>query len=650
LAEYCSQDNSTEGEMVLRDAVINGRVPRISEMEGFDHLDEPYLAYKVSQAVFEYMEKRFGPETPAKFLHYYASELGTAGVFKKILNMSQEDFERDFMFQMSKKYWAQVQGREKYEKYGPRLTNAKSQNPVYYQGAEFSPDGSKIAFISTEEGHPAVYIMRQDGKDREKKFTGFDGVSMSGHPLCWDTDGNNIYFAAKEKGRRRIYRGDVRTGAVEIVGTGGPENIYSPAISPDGKYLAFTGADRGFTDIYVHELGTTKTVNVTSNVFGNNYPAWSPSGTRLVFTEERGERWRVAVFDVKTGEKKFLTGPAEHNYSFTKFRSEREIVCTSDKNGIYNLYIMDAASGAEKMITNVQGGVFYVSAGADSLVYSGFEDGCYNLFKHMKTTDDRRENVPLTYVPQEKPAAGAVKKPQAPPLELFPEKYGSSDDEAFVKSAQEQAKALTLSESAYETVFTPDMVLGLLGFSSDSGFIGGGYLTLSDMLGNHNFSLYANLVPGYYAQFDLSYLYMSLPFDVGFRFFYYQDAYKLYDSSSGEFFSRLDSTEIGGSLSVKYPFGTYSGVAAAINSSRVTDKYSNYQTSSTLLFPENSVNILNTVALYYEYDYSAWRDLWPYSGEYFMAYVEATDRVFGGTRNYAMYELDYRKHFDLSAV
>jgi outer membrane protein assembly factor BamA len=42
--------------------------------------------------------------------------------------------------------------------------------------------------------------------------------------------------------------------------------------------------------------------------------------------------------------------------------------------------------------------------------------------------------------------------------------------------------------------------------------------------------------------------------------------------------------------------------------------------------------------------------MWPYSGEYLLAYVETADKMFGGTSEYTMYQADLRKYFDLSAV
>src|SRR5258708_33663394 len=49
----------------------------------------------------------------------------------------------------------------------------------------YSPDGQRIAFVSTRAGQPQVYVMAADGTD-EQLFAPFDsGVAGSPHPAEW---------------------------------------------------------------------------------------------------------------------------------------------------------------------------------------------------------------------------------------------------------------------------------------------------------------------------------------------------------------------------------------------------------------------------------------------------------------------------------
>lgn len=103
-------------------------------------------------------------------------------------------------------------------------------------------------------------------------------------------------------------------------------------------------------------------------------------------------------------------------------------------------------------------------------------------------------------------------------------------------------------------------------------------------------------------------------------------------------------------MQLKYPFNVYTDLTIQIGVSKIIDRYTNYETLTDVIFPSNDDNVLNTIDIYFTSDHSAYRDLWPYSGDYFLVFMEAADKVFGGTETYNMYEIDMRKYIDLAFI
>jgi len=55
-----------------------------------------------------------------------------------------------------------------------------------------------------------------------------------------------------------------------------------PALSPDGKFLAFAAGPTGRLRIYIRQLAGGRTISVADNLGGDqHWPRWSPDGTRL---------------------------------------------------------------------------------------------------------------------------------------------------------------------------------------------------------------------------------------------------------------------------------------------------------------------------------------------------------------------------------
>ena len=52
MAEWTAQHWESQGEMVLRDAVLNDQVIPLNMLESFDHFEQVYMAYKESQSIF----------------------------------------------------------------------------------------------------------------------------------------------------------------------------------------------------------------------------------------------------------------------------------------------------------------------------------------------------------------------------------------------------------------------------------------------------------------------------------------------------------------------------------------------------------------------------------------------------------------------
>lgn len=155
----------------------------------------------------------------------------------------------------------------------------------------WSPDGQEIAFVSQYAppyGSPAsdyrlgLYGMPPEpGADRSMYYT--DQSAQVGR-LAYSPDGSGIFFALlpDEPGIPRIYRYDRLSGeAGELPGVS--DQSYDPAISPDGRMLAFAQRHDGETDIYLLMLDRASTPIQVTHGGAARAPAFSPDGTQLAF-------------------------------------------------------------------------------------------------------------------------------------------------------------------------------------------------------------------------------------------------------------------------------------------------------------------------------------------------------------------------------
>lgn len=167
-----------------------------------------------------------------------------------------------------------------------RLTDTEADNnsPV------FSPDGSRIAFVSSRDGKSQIYIMNADGTNQ----TRLSDATVEDWAPAFNPDGTKIVFASSRRGAAEIYVMNTDgTGVVRLTNltdlTKRLPGDLEPRFSPDGRKIAFVSKARdcaGVLDpncggIYLMNADGTRIMRLIHLTFDEG-PRFSPDGGKSI--------------------------------------------------------------------------------------------------------------------------------------------------------------------------------------------------------------------------------------------------------------------------------------------------------------------------------------------------------------------------------
>ena len=168
----------------------------------------------------------------------------------------------------------------------------------------WSPDGTRLAVSLSLSGLTQVYLVNADGSNL-RRLTTSDGIDTEPQ---FSPDGQSIYFSSDRSGGPQIYKMSTAGGAAQRVTFSGDYNI-SPRISPDGKMLAYISRRGGGFQLFVLDLSNNQEQRLSDSVKDES-PSFSPNSKYIMYATESGQRGSLAVVSVDGRVKNRLTTQA----------------------------------------------------------------------------------------------------------------------------------------------------------------------------------------------------------------------------------------------------------------------------------------------------------------------------------------------------
>lgn len=141
----------------------------------------------------------------------------------------------------------------------------------------WAPDGKRLAVVLTRDGNSQIYLINADGSGLSRLTRG-DNIDTE--PV-FSPDGQTLYFTSDRGGSPQIYRVAASGGDPRRVSFNGSYNV-SPTVSPDGRYLAYISREEGRFHVVLQELASGQT-RVLTDTARDESPSFAPNGQAVLY-------------------------------------------------------------------------------------------------------------------------------------------------------------------------------------------------------------------------------------------------------------------------------------------------------------------------------------------------------------------------------
>jgi Tol biopolymer transport system component/DNA-binding winged helix-turn-helix (wHTH) protein len=281
----------------------------------------------------------------------------------------------------------------------------------------FSPDGRWLAFFRSESsGVQDAYLQAvHNGIDPKGKPERLTEERQNSRDLTWTPDSQALIYSSRRDGSSTLYRLSIRPGQRNLTHLGGdnafepvvnpktndivythrtttdrirrvslepkaagqPDTTFpikqarNPALSPDGKTLAFEYADRGQIGIWVVKTdgsGLRRLVDMPSTLTGS--PRWSPDGTKIAFDSRVGGRSKIHVASADGSSPHAITTGNADDILPSWSLDGQHVYFTSDRSGDYQIWRTNLTGAPPEQISTKGGFRPLESADGHQLFYT----------------------------------------------------------------------------------------------------------------------------------------------------------------------------------------------------------------------------------------------------------------------------------------
>jgi hypothetical protein len=365
-------------DMLLRDLVLNNKLLTFNQMNSFGKKGIGGEAvYNQGFSFSNYLSKRFGDNILPKISNILATK--TYSINKAIFKSTDSKFNGydlylDWVMELKENYNKQLINVNQNLVQGLVIEDQGTTNLF----PKFSPDGSKIAYISNQDndyfGQTDLFIYNLKDSTKIKLISGVK------YAPNWMND-STLIFTLRSKPNSNgskyfdLYKMELNQEEPDQITE--YQRLRSPVFNKNKNLIAAISTIDGLSNVYLSDADSINFVKV-SNFKNQEYIStisWGEDGQKILMDVVKDHGRDIHIVDIDTQISSILID--QTNDTRNPLIVDGKIYFSQDRNGIFNICFKENES--VKFLTNVFGGAFMPDIKNKKLAYSLYDNGGYKI-------------------------------------------------------------------------------------------------------------------------------------------------------------------------------------------------------------------------------------------------------------------------------
>jgi hypothetical protein len=283
LFAYIGSNWDKDIDNTIKDGVLNKKYKNINRLSGKD-------AEHAGHAVWRYIAEAYGTAVIPNVIYMTKISHNIESGFAFVLGLSLRTLDQDWKNYYANKY-IENPSIEPIPFYHESLLKKTNKNRHYSQ-FKVSPDGKFAAYVTNELGQLKLFVYDIENKRQKRIYKAekkLDRITDYSYPvIAWHPSSKLLTFVFEKKGEVNVNYFNIESKKIE---KRPPlynfEKILDFSYSDDGKTLVMSAVQKGQTDIFVYNLTSNFTEQITKDIFDDLNPKFINGGRQIIFASNR---------------------------------------------------------------------------------------------------------------------------------------------------------------------------------------------------------------------------------------------------------------------------------------------------------------------------------------------------------------------------